>query len=159
MTLLRWYAMDGVSDYGDAVDFDIEASSPSRDIYEDSRRRCSRKILCIDRIYSGELVDLGAIHVALEHLLHRRAGRFNTELQLVHDNLRLPFDRYVSDLTRLRIKWGQARYEKQISCPSDNRCGCLPPFKICGERLHTDNFAIHDLTPGRGIEISIGLDR
>src|SRR5262249_2403098 len=73
---------------GDAVDLDVEATWPRRDIDEDPRRWVFGKIPGIDRVHGSKFIDRCAVNVALENLLKRRSCRLKTELHLLKHNLR-----------------------------------------------------------------------
>src|SRR5258706_241315 len=50
----------------DTVDFDVEMAGPRRNIHENAGGRVFRKVPGINRIHGRELLDRGAIDVALE---------------------------------------------------------------------------------------------
>ena len=70
-------AMAGIciSGIGDAADLDVERAVPGHHANEASRRRVARKIARVHRVDRGEMGGVGAIHVALDHLVERRPRR------------------------------------------------------------------------------------
>src|SRR5262249_31924234 len=91
------------SDRGDAVDLHVERTVPGGHADEAARRRVRRKIPRVDRIDGPEMRRVGAIHVALDDLVERRAGRRQAELHLLEHDLGLSFDRQALDLAGGRI--------------------------------------------------------
>src|SRR6266511_1936389 len=59
----------------DAVHLDVERAVPRRDADEAARRRVYREIPRVDGVDGREVRRVGAIDVALDDLLERRAGR------------------------------------------------------------------------------------
>jgi|SRR5580693_7655771 hypothetical protein len=57
------------SDRRHAIDLDVEAAVPGRDIDEDPRRRVVGKEAPIDLVDGGEHVDRSDIHIHLEHVV------------------------------------------------------------------------------------------
>src|SRR3569832_710313 len=94
-----------VGDRCDAVDLDVEMTRPGRHVDEDPRRRVLRKVSCIDRIDDREFLDRGAVDVALENVIQRRSGDFETQFHLLEHDLGLALDWSIDDLAGRRIEW------------------------------------------------------
>jgi len=78
---------------GDAFDLDIEWSRPRGNIDEDAGQRVRWEVAGVDLVHRRECIDGSAVHLTLQHMLHRRARSFGAELHLLQDELGLTLDR------------------------------------------------------------------
>jgi hypothetical protein len=114
---------------GDAVGLDVERARPGRDAHEDPGRRVLRKISGVDGIHRRELLDRGAIDVALQDLIEGGTGGLEAQLHLLHNQLRLALDGSLDDLPRLRIEGWEARHINRVAMAGDGRGQRLPALQ------------------------------
>src|SRR5262249_36228825 len=131
------------SDRGNAVDLHVERAVPGGHADEAARRRIRREIPRVDRIDGLEMRGVGAIHVALDDFVERRAGRRQAELHLLEHDLRLPLDRQALDLARGRIVGRDVRHEDEIAASHGHGDRDLAGFGIGGQRLDANCLSVH----------------
>jgi len=132
------------SDDCDTVDLDVEWPREAWNAEKDARWRFRMEI---PRVYVVELSEVGrirAIHVALDHALHRRPGSFQTPLHLIKDDFGLLLERALSRLPADGIKWGQTGNEDEIARDDDRKDRSLAStLQIRRKRLYPDRSALH----------------
>src|SRR5262249_42907406 len=125
------------------VDLHVERTVPGGHADEAARRRVRRKIPRVDRIDGLEMRRVGAIHVALDDPVERRAGRRQAELHLLEPDLGLSCDRQGLDLAGGRIVRRDVRHEDEIAAPHDHGARDLAGFGIGGQRLDANGLSLH----------------
>jgi hypothetical protein len=93
-------------------------AGPRRHIDENPRRRVFEELARVDRVHGRELVDRGAVDIALQNLVERRSRGLQTKLHLFENELRLPLDRRIDDLAYCRVKWRKAAGNKEVKSSS-----------------------------------------
>src|SRR5262245_61710165 len=135
---------------GDAVHLHVERAVPGTDADEAARGRVGGKIARVDRVDRLEMRGVGAIDVALDDAIERRARRRQAEFHLLEHDLGLPLDRHAPDLARRRIVGRDVRDEDEIAGSHGHRDGNLARLGIARQWLDANGMSVHD-------EVSSGL--
>src|SRR5262245_50052042 len=87
---------------------------------------------------------VGAIDVALDDAIERRARRRQAEFHLLEHDLGLPLDRHAPDLARRRIVGRDVRYEDEIAGAHGHCDRNLARLGIARQWLDANGLSVHD---------------
>src|SRR5262245_37220752 len=118
---------------------------PGQHADEAARGRVYREIARVDLVDRCEMRSIGAIDVALEDLLKRRAGGREAELNLLQLDFGLTLDGKPLDLAGLGVVGRDVRDEHQIAAAHTWRDGNLARLVPARQRFDANNLLQHDL--------------